>query len=265
MQYKVLIFDLVVVCTSNSICNGVADIFEFAQREYGLGKSTVSRFIAINEKYSEGGDSLELRKEYKDFSYSKLSEMLTLPDGELGLIRERTTTIKEIRELKNFDRQEPADEKGTDAVTQKMRSMERKVRALKKERDALKEMNLDTNDIDNKIRRRTEESVEKASDSGIMKSNKGKLKMNLQFFSEQDIYRQESGSLKRAIRKYEKRMSEQEEYLRNPEMHCRDWNEKSIEEQEGLKRHWNKEIRNFKLSIQDRVAELQKRGDYDDD
>lgn len=98
-----MIFDLVVVCTSNSICNGVADIFEFAQREYGLGKSTVSRFIAINEKYSEGGDSLELRKEYKDFSYSKLSEMLTLPDGELGLIRERTTTIKEIRELKNFD------------------------------------------------------------------------------------------------------------------------------------------------------------------
>ncbi len=55
------------------------------------------------------------------------------------------------------------------------------------------------------------------------------------------------------------KMSEHEEYLRNPEMHCRDWNEKSIEEQEGLKRHWNKEIRNFKLSIQDRVAELQKR------
>ncbi len=191
------------------------------------------------------------------------------------------------------------------AVTQKMRSMERKVRALKKERDVLKEMELDTKDIDYKIRRRTEEykdfckaakvkekterlryecskenlrktkawkemkkaeeSVEKSSDSGIMKSNKGKLKMNLQFFSEQDIYRQESGSLKRAIRKYEKRMSEHEEYLRNPEMHCRDWNEKSIEEQEGLKRHWNKEIRNFKLSIQDRVAELQKRGDYDDD
>lgn len=68
-----------------------------------------------------------------------------------------------------------------------MRSMERKVRALKKERDALKQMNLDTKDIDNKIRRRTEESVEKASDSGIMKSNKGKLKMNLQFFSEQYI------------------------------------------------------------------------------
>lgn len=43
------------------------------------------------------------------------------------------------------------------AVTQKMRSMERGIRALKKERDALKAMNLDTKDIDYKIRRRTEE------------------------------------------------------------------------------------------------------------
>lgn len=43
------------------------------------------------------------------------------------------------------------------AVTQKMRSMERGIRALKKERDALKAMNLDTKNIDYKIRRRTEE------------------------------------------------------------------------------------------------------------
>lgn len=84
--------------------DGAADIFEFAQNEYGLGKSTVSRFIAINEKFSEGGNSLELKEEYKRFSSSKLSEMLTLPDNECQLITERTT-IREIRELKNFSRQ----------------------------------------------------------------------------------------------------------------------------------------------------------------
>lgn len=43
------------------------------------------------------------------------------------------------------------------AVTQKMRSMERGVRALKKEREALRAMNMDTKEIDYKIRRRTEE------------------------------------------------------------------------------------------------------------
>ncbi len=85
---------------------GAEDVFEFAQREYGLGKSTVSRFIAINEKYSEGGNSLELKEEFRKFSSSKLSEMLTLPDSEIQLITERTT-VKEIRELKEFNRQEP--------------------------------------------------------------------------------------------------------------------------------------------------------------
>ena len=87
---------------------GAADVFEFAQNEYGLGKSTVSRFIAINEKYSKEGNSLELKDEYKGFSSSKLSEMLTLPDSECELITEKTT-IKDIRELKNFDKQDPVE------------------------------------------------------------------------------------------------------------------------------------------------------------
>ena len=88
---------------------GAADVFEFAQNEYGLGKSTVSRFIAINEKYSKDGNSLELKDEYKGFSSSKLSEMLTLPDKECELITEKTT-IKDIRELKSFDRQQVTEE-----------------------------------------------------------------------------------------------------------------------------------------------------------
>lgn len=89
--------------------DGAADIFAFAEKEYGLGKSTVSRFIAINEKYSEGGNSLELKKEFKGFSSSKLAEMLTLPDNEIQLITEKTT-IREIRELKSFNSQEPKEE-----------------------------------------------------------------------------------------------------------------------------------------------------------
>lgn len=88
---------------------GAADVFEFAQNEYGLGKSTVSRFIAINEKYSKEGNSLELKDEYKGFSSSKLSEMLTLPDSECELITEKTT-VKDIRELKNFDRQQVTED-----------------------------------------------------------------------------------------------------------------------------------------------------------
>lgn len=89
----------------SGMLDGCSDIFEFANREYGLGKSTVSRFIAINEKFSEGGYSLEMRKEYQAIGSSKLSEMLTLTEAECQLITEKTT-VREIRELKKFDRQQ---------------------------------------------------------------------------------------------------------------------------------------------------------------
>ncbi len=84
---------------------GASDIFDFAQKEYGLGKSTVSRFIAINEKFSEGGNSLELKEEFRAIGSSKLAEMLTLSDSECLMITEKTT-VKDIRELKQFSRQQ---------------------------------------------------------------------------------------------------------------------------------------------------------------
>lgn len=87
---------------------GASDIFEFAQKEYGLGKSTVSRFIAINEKFSEGGNSLELKEEFRAIGSSKLAEMLTLSDSECLLITEKTT-VKDIRELKSFSRQQVSE------------------------------------------------------------------------------------------------------------------------------------------------------------
>lgn len=54
---------------------------EFAEKEYHLDKSQVSRFININDKYSKGGNSEELDDKYSGFEYSKLAVMLTLPDS----------------------------------------------------------------------------------------------------------------------------------------------------------------------------------------
>ena len=53
---------------------------EFAKAEYGLEKTQVSRFIRINDRFSEGGNSMELKDEYKGFGTRKLGVMLTLPE-----------------------------------------------------------------------------------------------------------------------------------------------------------------------------------------
>ena len=89
-------------------------------------------------------------------------------------------------------------------------------------------------------------------------------KIGLQFFGEADIARQESSSLKRAIRKYASRISEHQKKIDNPAAYIEGWNSIDPRQQDGLIRHWQKEIRNFQASIDDRIAELTKRGDYDE-
>lgn len=59
--------------------SGYKTVAEFAAAEYNLDKTQVSRFISINDKFSENGYSDHLLPEYKGFGYAKLTIMLQLP------------------------------------------------------------------------------------------------------------------------------------------------------------------------------------------
>ena len=86
----------------------------------------------------------------------------------------------------------------------------------------------------------------------------------MQFFSEKDIEKQESSSIKRAMRKYKKRIEEHEDKINNPKKYIPDWESYDERKKQGLKKHWQKEISNFNESIDNRIEELKKRGDYDE-
>lgn len=96
--------------------DGCESVYEFAEKEYGLSKSVVSRFMAINDKFSKHGNSIELRDEFVGLNQSQLTEMLTLPVSDYEMVTEETS-IKEIRELKAFEKDAmnpPEDESGTE-------------------------------------------------------------------------------------------------------------------------------------------------------
>ncbi len=57
-----------------------SDVNEFAQKEFGLDRSQVSRFMRINDRFSISGYSEQLKVEYEGYGSAKLSLMLTLPD-----------------------------------------------------------------------------------------------------------------------------------------------------------------------------------------
>lgn len=85
--------------------SGYSTMGEFARKRYGLTKDIASRYIAINDRYSENGYSEQLDPRYRSFGYAKLAEMLTLPEAIVEEITPEMTK-NDIREIKEEYREE---------------------------------------------------------------------------------------------------------------------------------------------------------------
>lgn len=79
--------------------SGFKSVTEFASSRYGLTPDIVSRYMAINDRFSEGGYSDRLKEQYQPYGVTKLSEMLTLSDEVIEAIPAEATR-QEIREIK---------------------------------------------------------------------------------------------------------------------------------------------------------------------
>lgn len=73
---------------------------EFAYAEFKIDKGTASKFMSINDRFSEGGNSDHLKPEYSGIGWSKLSVMLQLPDSINEELNDNftKTEIKAIRD-----------------------------------------------------------------------------------------------------------------------------------------------------------------------
>lgn len=89
--------------------DGYESIWEFAEDNYGIKKSTASRWMAMNDKFSQGGNSPILAEEYRGFEKSQLQEMLYLDDKQIETVTP-DMTVKEIREVR---KPEPLSAYGT--------------------------------------------------------------------------------------------------------------------------------------------------------
>lgn len=104
--------------------DGYETLTEWAKATYNLTAPSVSRFIKINDEYSEDGYSRLLKREYEGYGYNQLYEMLAIPEADRTAITP-ATTVQEIREVKKFEKefekaagqeQKPADGEFEQAV-----------------------------------------------------------------------------------------------------------------------------------------------------
>ena len=110
--------------------SGYQNINEMASKEYGIDASQVSRFISINERFSEGGYSDKLEERYEGFGVAKLSIMLQLPDklneeltpdfskSEIDILRQEVKNESEKTDLEVMIEEKAADE--TDEAVKEM-------------------------------------------------------------------------------------------------------------------------------------------------
>ncbi len=84
--------------------DGHETIWDFAQAEYGISKSTASRYMTMNDRFSKDGNSPVICDEYKEFGKSQLQEMLSLTDEQMEQVSpsDRVEDIRNVRKPKEI-------------------------------------------------------------------------------------------------------------------------------------------------------------------
>ena len=86
---------------------GCKDIFEFAEKRWDYGSTSVKNFLSIGLKFMEGA---ELLPGYETYSYSQLVELLPVPEDMLHEFN-AGMTVAEIRRKKKDLLEAPKEEK----------------------------------------------------------------------------------------------------------------------------------------------------------
>ena len=110
--------------------------------------------------------------------------------------------------------------------------------------------------------KKSAEEIEKEIFPHLTKDEKP-FKISLQFFTEEAIQKQKTSSIKKGIRSLSQNVELHQKKIAHPERYDADWNNKTENQKKGLLEHWQQEIDSFQASIERRVTELKKRGEYD--
>lgn len=78
---------------------GYENVWDYATDTFGFSKSTASRYMARNDKFSVGGNSPVLAEEFREYSKAQLQEMLSLDAEQMSTVTP-DMTVREIRELR---------------------------------------------------------------------------------------------------------------------------------------------------------------------
>lgn len=76
---------------------GCKDIYDFAERRFGIGRTSTKNFLAIHEKFMSG---VVLKEDYRGYKQSQLMELLPVSNDVIKSSFKPEMSVKQIREKK---------------------------------------------------------------------------------------------------------------------------------------------------------------------
>lgn len=98
---------------------GCKDIYDFAERRFGIGRTSTKNFLAIHEKFMSG---VVLKEDYRGYKQSQLMELLPVSDDIIKSSFKPEMSVKQIREKKKelvgtlFDKEDKTKKEKTAKV-----------------------------------------------------------------------------------------------------------------------------------------------------
>ncbi len=107
--------------------------------------------------------------------------------------------------------------------------------------------------------------IDRGGGKGVVKSGEGgRIETGQKKKKESDLAKQSATSIKRGMRSLQKEIELHKSKIANPPKYIPEWDTYPERRKNGLIKHWNKEIVNLHNSIENRIAELKERGEYDE-
>lgn len=83
---------------------GYSDIYELAEKEFEIGRTTTKNLMLVNMQFGESGNKLQIQDKYKNYNQSQLVEMASIGPSLLDCIdpdftRDEIRTLKKVYDL----------------------------------------------------------------------------------------------------------------------------------------------------------------------
>ena len=205
----------------------------------------------------------------KKYTEYEISQMQRARERNVRELKRQTMSMQQAAELTDNPELKEAATADYQATAAKLKAAEKDLQAFcnqtGQDRDRFREQVLGFN------RSTAQKAVHAAKKSGLTSGGRSgtinvenPLKIDMQFFGNRNLQKMKSSQLIKSIKSWKHEIEEHKDKISHPDEHYPLWDTFDERQQNGYKKHWEKEIQTMQNDVEQAIIELKNRGDYDE-